>query len=207
MILVLDNEVRPDERFLGPELARYLDATYQIFPDDPVETVPADVDALVLAGSSAGAYEEYDWLPLEARLVHDAVENHVPTLAVCFGHQLVNQALGGTVEPMSETRAGLVTLRDYDGTRGLFAGLTPRVPALNGDRVVERGRGMEAIARVDHDANFATKHVDAPLWTVQFHPECSPQHADYYDEWSETEAAWVGTNATRVLDNFRELAE
>jgi GMP synthase-like glutamine amidotransferase len=66
---------------------------------------PAALDAILITGSSAGAYDDADWIaPLEdfVRRAHDMC---VPMVGVCFGHQLIAQALGGTVR---KSEKGLV---------------------------------------------------------------------------------------------------
>lgn len=61
---------------------------------------PADideVDAYLITGSKTGVYEDKDWIPPLmdfVRKLHDAKK---PTIGICFGHQLIAQALGGKV--------------------------------------------------------------------------------------------------------------
>src|SRR5215813_10238879 len=55
------------------------------------------LEAVLITGSSAGVYDDFDWIaPLED-FVRTAHARQVPMVGVCFGHQLITQALGGVV--------------------------------------------------------------------------------------------------------------
>ena len=66
------------------------------FPD-----APSRADGWLITGSRFGAYDELSWIaPLES-FVRRTYDDGVPLIGVCFGHQLVAQALGGRVEKFS----------------------------------------------------------------------------------------------------------
>jgi GMP synthase (glutamine-hydrolysing) len=204
VLLVVENEVDPERRYLGPELVRSLpDAEYHVYPDDPVEPSVADLDGVVLSGSTASVYDgaHADWVRPQTRLVEACLDAAVPTLGICFGHQLVNHALGGTVEA-DEFRSGFVRLTDRDDGDRLLAGLEPLVPVIHGDAVVEPGRGMGPTAATAYSDYFCTRHESAPVWTVGFHPELTPETAASIDEFRAPDHGFEATDAGRVLDRF-----
>ncbi len=64
-----------------------------VFPDSI-----NDADGWLITGSKFGAYEKLPWIaPLE-HFIRDAYSNDVPIVGICFGHQVMAKALGGTVE-------------------------------------------------------------------------------------------------------------
>ena len=205
MILVLDLEVVPDYRFLGPEIARLLpgETEYRVFVDEP--TLP-DLDAydgVVLSGSTASVYDDDhdEWTEPAADLVRRCRETPVPLLGVCFGHQLVHQALGGTVEK-DRRRATFVEMEVTDDTDAVLEGVDPVVPVLHADVVVEPADGLVSTARTPYNDHFCSRDVDAPIWTVQFHPEFTARVADEPSDWDDGEYTFADSSATRVLENF-----
>src|ERR1044072_2700586 len=59
---------------------------------------PRELEAVLITGAAAGVYDGLDWIaPLED-FVRRAYANRTPMVGICFGHQLIAQALGGTVQ-------------------------------------------------------------------------------------------------------------
>lgn len=56
-------------------------------------------DGYVLSGSRHGAYEALPWIAELLAWTREAVAKRDRLLGVCFGHQVIAQALGGRVEP------------------------------------------------------------------------------------------------------------
>lgn len=203
-MLVLDNEVDPAHRYLGRAIVdRLPGAEYVVYPDDPA---PIDLDAVegvVLSGSSASVYddEHEPWMARQRELVRRCVAREVPLVGICFGHQLINDALGGRVEH-DERRSRLAAMTEYetDGD-GILHGVEPVVPVVHGDVVTEPGTGLRTVARTDYDPHFSTRHRTAPVWTVQFHPEFRPEFVDELDSWTDGPYSFESCNAVRVLDN------
>jgi GMP synthase (glutamine-hydrolysing) len=208
MLLVLENEVDPDYRYFVRAMESFL-PEHEVYDYVAADEPPSlsNVDSVIVAGSTAGVYErdEYPWMDDEAALVRELVERGVPTLGVCFGHQLVNHALGGRVEHRGLTNE-LVRADLADDP--LFDSVSPVVPAVHGDHVVEPGDGMEPIGATEYNMYFATRHRDVPLWTTQFHPEftdeLSPKITDDFG-WEKNELSFADVNGHRVFENFVEL--
>lgn len=210
MLLVLENEVDTDVRYFVEEMTRHL-PEHRVYDYVSEGSRPRidDVDGVIVAGSTAGVYEadDHPWMADEREFVRDLVSASVPTLGVCFGHQLVNDALGGAVEHGGLTNELVEVELDEDP---LFEGVSSVLPAVHGDHVVETGERLEVIARAPHNEIFATRHRDAPVWTVQFHPEFvealrGPITADF--GWTENEHEFEDVTGERVFSNFARLAD
>lgn len=78
------------------------------FPD------PGEYDAVIAFGSFANAYETSAraWVGPEIKHIEQLVAQDIPYLGVCFGGQLLAEALGGHVEPAppGEAEIGLIFL-------------------------------------------------------------------------------------------------
>ncbi|MFB6220902.1 MAG: type 1 glutamine amidotransferase [Halolamina sp.] len=204
MLVVLDTEVEPDYRYLGPEIVHHLpDVHYRVFVDDPTAPDLDEVDGVVLSGSTAAVYESghEDWLEPEKELVRRCIETETPLLGICFGHQVVNVALGGTV--VGDTRRATFVEMDHEGGT-VLAGVEPVVPVLHADLVTELGEGMVGTASTDYNEYFCARHESAPLWTVQFHPEFTERVVDRPTDFDPGGYGFEDTNATKVLSNFAE---
>ena len=71
--------------------------TYQITRGEyPADT--NDCDAYLITGSKASAYDDDAWIVQLADYVKDLAAQQKKLIGICFGHQLIAQALGGQVE-------------------------------------------------------------------------------------------------------------
>ena len=123
-----------------------------------------DAQGWLITGSKFGAYEGHDWIaPLE-EFLRQAFGAGVPIVGVCFGHQVLAQALGGKVEKFSGGWS--VGPTDYVGTDGG----AERVIAWHQDQVTQLPVGAEVIGSSAFCAN-AVLAYDTRALTLQPHPE------------------------------------
>jgi GMP synthase (glutamine-hydrolysing) len=97
----------------------------------------------------------------------------VPVLGICYGLQLLAQALGGEVSSGVEREYGPATVEVLVPESALFAELpsTLDVWMSHGDRVAALPPGFEALARSESGILAAMGNADRRLYGVQFHPE------------------------------------
>ena len=129
-----------------------------------------EADGWLITGSRHGVYEDHPWIPPLEAFIRDAFAKRVPVVGICFGHQIVAQAMGGTVARYEGGWA--VGATDYD-----FGGETLTLNAWHRDQVIEAPKGARVIATNDHCANAALLYDDRAL-TVQAHPEFRPEFVD-----------------------------
>jgi len=117
----------------------------------------------LITGSKHGAYDDLPFIPPLEAFLRRAFENAVPIVGICFGHQVIAQAMGGKVVQFAGGwRAGW-EIYDFDGEE---VALT----AWHQDQVVELPEGAEVIGRSEHCENAAILY-GRKAFTIQAHPE------------------------------------
>jgi GMP synthase-like glutamine amidotransferase len=134
----------------------------------------ADADGWIATGSPASVYDDLDWIRTAEEIVRAAAASETPLVGICFGHQLVAQALGGRVE-----RAAVgwgVGARRYETVvdRGPVPGTSTTLLASHQDQVVAAPPGAVVWSTAEY-CPIAGLGVGERMWTVQGHPEFTPE--------------------------------
>jgi putative glutamine amidotransferase len=191
------------------KLARRLDA--YVLPGSPADVDPALYGAArnPKCGDADAARERTDYALLE-----DAFANVKPVLAICYGAQILNVRLGGTLyqDIESELPGSLNHTKDgvpkgapdpvHDATiepggeLGQMAaacgleksadGFAAHVNTSHHQSIRDVGHGLRAVARAPDGVIEAVEHEPHKHWVlgVQWHPE-RPTHEKLGDEFSE----------------------
>jgi len=141
-------------------------------------------DAWLVTGSRHAVYDDLPWIaPLKAFL-RTCLAEGVPVVGICFGHQILAEAMGGRVE--KSAKGWGVGLHDYDvvARPGWMADAPARftVGAMHQDQVVAQPPGTAVLAASPFCEFAALAYGDPErpaAISVQPHPEFS---ADYLDE-------------------------
>jgi len=64
-------------------------------------------DAYIITGSRHGVYEGIPWISQAKQLVRCIYDARIPTVGICFGHQLIAESLGGKVIKADDKGRGL----------------------------------------------------------------------------------------------------
>ncbi|MBB6522312.1 glutamine amidotransferase-related protein [Pseudoteredinibacter isoporae] len=152
--------------------------TYEVQRGDLPASVD-EVDAYLITGSKTSVYEPLPWIADTEAFLRKAHAAKKKMLGVCFGHQLLAQALGGkTVKAEQGWGLGVhhYQLSDAAADYGQ-AGEDFSMLVSHQDQVVENIPGAEVLASSDFCPNAMVK-VDDHILSFQAHPEFTKNYSE-----------------------------
>ncbi len=134
----------------------------------------AECDAYVVTGSPAGVNDGLGWVDALAAFLR-AARGRRRLIGICFGHQAIAHAFGGTVAKAPQGWG--LGLTRYDLATPV-AGLSGRVAAMasHQDQVTQPPAGARVLASNGFTPCAALAYAGGDALTLQFHPEFD---ADY----------------------------
>lgn len=172
---------------------------------------PKGAAAFIITGSSSSVTERAPWMLRLEAFVRQAVEAETPLFGICFGHQIVAQALGGHVARNPRGREiGTQHVRVTPHAVGhpLFARLGSAFVAnhTHVDSVVRLPDGARLLAETDIEPHAAFA-LGAHVTCVQFHPEFDGDTMRGYIEARTPVLFAEGFNAGALLENASDTPE
>ncbi len=137
-----------------------------------------EVDAYLVTGSKSSVYDDKPWIAVLMEFVRELDKRHKKLVGICFGHQLVAQALGGKTEKSAKGwGVGLQSYRfceapTWHDSESLDFGIL----ASHQDQVVRNATGARVLAGSDFCENGVCQVGDHIL-TFQGHPEFVPAYS------------------------------
>lgn len=208
-----------------------------LFDDPAAETVlhvdprrgdalpdPSEADAVLVTGSASMVTARLDWSERTKDWLPRVLEADVPLLAVCYGHQLLAEATGGSVgrNPRGREIGTIeVTLTEAGRADPLLGHegepILP-VQSTHSESVLRLPPSATLLGHTPLDPHQAFR-VGERAWGVQFHPEVDAAAARQYiegramtieSEGLDPEALVAGVRETpagpRLIRRFAELA-
>ncbi|PLA28369.1 GMP synthase (glutamine-hydrolyzing) [Corynebacterium coyleae] len=160
--------------------------------------------ALVLSGGPSSVYAEG-----APQLDPEIFELGLPIFGICYGFQVMTQALGGKVEETGAREYGRTAMAVKGGV--LHAGLDEHpVWMSHGDSVTQAPEGFEVTASTPGAPVAAFENAERKFAGVQYHPEVmhSPHGQEvltrFLTEIAGLEQNWTASNiAQQLIDDVR----
>ncbi len=172
-------------------LAPYMpDTTFETFHviDGQLPGAVDDADGWIVTGSRHGAYERLDWMNRLEGFLRECLSTGAPVVGICFGHQILAQAMGGKV--VNSDKGWGFGAKEYaitaqpDWLSPLGAGFASH--AVHQDQVVEAPENTTVFATSDFCPIAGLSYGDQErpkAISIQPHPEMSAQFvSDLADE-------------------------
>jgi anthranilate synthase component 2 len=115
--------------------------------------------------------------PKDAGIIEDVIKyfyNKKPILGVCLGHQAICEAFGSEItyaKKLMHGKASMIEVEDDPIFKDLpthFEVARYHSLAVNEETLSNR---LKVIAKTDDQEVMAVKHIDYPVYGLQFHPE------------------------------------
>ena len=155
--------------------------------------------AYLVTGSPAGVYDPLPWIPPLMDFIRSA--DGAKMIGVCFGHQVMAQALGGEViKSPKGWGAGLHRYSVVHSERWIDSSGTIAIPASHQDQVVRQPPNTQVVAASEFTPFASLAWTDRPAVSFQFHPEFSVGYAKAliekrYDRVNDPDAALASLDA------------
>jgi len=181
-----------------------------VFRNQPLPSLD-ETAGIVITGSAAMVSHREDWSEETAQWLKQAVLAGLPVLGVCYGHQLLAQALGGKVGPNPNGRQmGTVLTKSLDSATSdpLLGHLPPEYysQTSHSESVLELPSNAERLATSPLDDNFAIRFAEK-AWGVQYHPEFSGPVMSKYIQYRSDALRKEGLDPEELLAKVTETKQ
>lgn len=180
-IVVLDPAVRrPElEAFNRMSAASAVPFHYHLpclFGMASVHTASPSPDAIIILGSLASVNDSNDWQKEMNDWLLDQWKRDVPTLGICYGHQLVAHLHGGKVGFAFEDQTkhvGLRRIRLAPNPLWRDQALEGKVAVSHCEEVKVVPPELKVVGESPEVKVEALAHGKKPIWSFQSHPEAT----------------------------------
>ncbi len=170
-----------------------------------------DCKGVAVTGSHSMVTDGADWSEHLIEWIAELVDSGVPFLGICYGHQLLARAAGGTVgyHPLGKEIGTVdIDLLPESSTDRLFQGLPVRFPVhvTHSQTVLSLPNNAIRLAANPFDNCHAIRVGDC-AWGVQFHPEYDASVMRSYVEEQVEELGSAGMILSEIYRTVRDTPE
>ena len=169
----------------------------------------------IILGSRYSVYDQIEWIDLFKNHIQKGIDNKIPMLGICFGHQILSDVLGAEVgnnDKGWEIGSSTVSLTDAGQKSLLFKGFKDSflVYESHHDTAINLPSNVDILAQNEYGLQ-SFSYSDF-IFGVQFHPEFNFDVMKAYylariEKINNNKKYYVNkqNDGLRVIDNFIDI--
>ncbi|MCF6317831.1 MAG: glutamine amidotransferase [Proteobacteria bacterium] len=180
--------------------------TYRVFEQLNFPNIK-NVAGIIITGSGSMVTEKLDWSEATINWLKQLLDKDIPILGVCYGHQLLANSLGGTVDWNPNGREiGQVDMHHTSDLRNdsLFANISDpnssclKFIATHSQSVTQLPNNVTLLGSTNLDPNHVFRYKKH-IWGLQFHPEFTADIIQNYIHARATDLVQEGLNPNKLI--------
>lgn len=134
---------------------------------------------IILLGSAASVHDEFEWMKDIELVLKKAIDNKIPILGICFGHQLIGKIFGGKIDFLwgSKKKTGIRKVK-INRNSLLKDSWEDYLIYSHNEGVVSCPKNFSIFGSSTMVATEAMSHNYLPIWSFQSHIESSKDFAE-----------------------------
>jgi GMP synthase-like glutamine amidotransferase len=153
--------------------------TYYRAHEGTLPAAPRECDAWLCTGSRYSAYDTMPWVGALAQFIRDVQASRTPFVGICFGHQMLAQALGGEVaKAQNGWGVGVLPMEIVSGEPWMQPPRAEvRIQHMHQDQVQRLPPGSVVLGRSAH-CEIGMFRVGETMLGIEGHPEFTPEFSE-----------------------------
>lgn len=163
-------------------------------------------DGYVITGSPASANGGEAWIEKLMGFIRELNLAHIPTVGICFGHQVIARALGGSVGKNPEGWGFGISPTHFTAHQSwmLPAQTTVNLYAAHTEQVITLPKNAEALGGSPF-CPIGSYKIGDHIFTTEYHPEMTPE---FITDLSHEKENYIGQPiAERAREQFKTPAD
>ena len=175
------------------------------------ETEPANISGyshVIVSGSEESATKDKSWDGVLETSIQNIVEQKIPLLGICYGHQFIARTLAGkqNVRRAEKAEMGWIDIKLSENP--LFNDIkSPVCMVSHYDEAFNLPEDFDVIASSPNCGVHSYRYKKAPVWGVQFHPEYNIEDADEIFDMVKSEDKTFSSLYSNQLENEEQITQ